>query len=221
MKNEIITSNLANNSENIFKYELLSNYTVIKNDDEFNPTYQQVLSFIDKLGYITIYDSKSTNMKELLRIEIKNLLKTKIKSPLIKIFCKADNNLYYLDGDTNTILFNENILEEKGKILIDKILKNNNEKKIVENIMKLKKLDKNKTNNNNLNNIENNNSHININNKNNINNNNKIKIKNKKETEEEKLLKKIHDLEIENELLKKANFNLKKQMLNKSKNNKN
>ena len=213
MKNEIITSNLSKNTEKIFKYEFLSNYIVIKNDDKFIPTFQQVLSFIDKIGYSSKYFTKSVNFKELLKIKLKELLKTKLNPPLVKIFCKADNLLYYLNEDTN-IIYNNNILEEKAKIIIKEMEKEENERIIVDKIMELKKLNKNKLNNNkSLNNINNND---------NPQKNSKIiKIKNKKETEEEKLIKKIHNLEIENEHLKKENFNLKKQINNKSKTNKN
>jgi len=213
MKNEIVTSSLSKNNEKIFKYEFLSNYIVIKNDDKFVPTFQQVLSFIDKIGYTSKYFTKSDNFKELLKIKMKELLKSKVNPPLVKVFCKADNLLYYLNEDTN-IIYNNNILEEKGKIIIKEMEKEENERIIVDKIMELKRLNKNKLYNNN-----------NLNNKNIIDNPQKntkiIKIKNKKETEEEKLIKKIHNLEIENEHLKKENFNLKKQIINKNKINKN
>ena len=213
MKNEIVTSSLSKNNEKIFKYEFLSNYIVIKNDDKYVPTFQQVLSFIDKIGYTSKYFTKSDNFKELLKIKMKELLKSKVNPPLVKVFCKADNLLYYLNEDTN-IIYNNNILEEKGKIIIKEMEKEENERIIVDKIMELKRLNKNKLYNNN-----------NLNNKNIIDNPQKntkiIKIKNKKETEEEKLIKKIHNLEIENEHLKKENFNLKKQIINKNKINKN
>ena len=213
MKNEIVTSSLSKNNEKIFKYEFLSNYIVIKNDDKYVPTFQQVLSFIDKIGYTSKYFTKSDNFKELLKIKMKELLKSKVNPPLVKVFCKADNLLYYLNEDTN-IIYNNNILEEKGKIIIKEMEKEENERIIVDKIMELKRLNKNKIYNNN-----------NLNNKNIIDNPQKntkiIKIKNKKETEEEKLIKKIHNLEIENEHLKKENFNLKKQIINKNKINKN
>ena len=213
MKNEIVTSSLSKNNEKIFKYEFLSNYIVIKNDDKFVPTFQQVLSFIDKIGYTSKYFTKSDNFKELLKIKMKELLKSKVNPPLVKVFCKADNLLYYLNEDTN-IIYNNNILDEKGKIIIKEMEKEENERIIVDKIMELKRLNKNKLYNNN-----------NLNNKNIIDNPQKntkiIKIKNKKETEEEKLIKKIHNLEIENEHLKKENFNLKKQIINKNKINKN
>jgi len=213
MKNEIVTSSLYKNNDKIFKYEFLSNYIVIKNDDKYVPTFQQVLGFIDKIGYTSKYFTKSDNFKELLKIKMKELLTSKINPPFVKVFCKADNLLYYLNEDTN-IIYDNNILEEKGKIIIKEMEKEENEKTIVEKIMELKRLNKNKINKNN-----------NSNNKNIIDNPQKntkiIKIKNKKETEEEKLIKKIHNLEIENEHLKKENFNLKKQIINKNKINKN